>query len=99
MAFTDSLGYSMAETPPRSQGRIAAGYPLRKATKMVDLSGLTTEGRNPHTINLDVMTPLEVAEAMNQEDAQVAAAVGQVVPEVAQAITWEIGRASCRERV
>lgn len=96
MAFTNSLGYSMAETPPRSQGRIAAGYPLRKATKMVDLSGLTTEGRNPHTINLDVMTPLEVAEAMNQEDAQVAAAVGQVVPEVAQAITW--GRASLKAR-
>ena len=35
---------------------------------MVDLSRLTTEQRNPRTMNLDTMTPLQIAEAMNAED-------------------------------
>ena len=38
---------------------------------MLDLSKLTTESRNPDTIALDEMTPLEIARTMNQEDEKV----------------------------
>ncbi|MBM6683503.1 N-acetylmuramic acid 6-phosphate etherase [Collinsella intestinalis] len=55
---------------------------------MVDLSRLTTEQRNPRTMNLDTMTPLQIAEAMNAEDANAVAAVQRVLPQVATAIEW-----------
>lgn len=55
---------------------------------MVDLSRLTTETRNPDTMHLDEMSPLEIAEAMNAEDANVVKAVNAVLPQVATAITW-----------
>ena len=61
---------------------------------MVDLESLVTESPNPATSDLDTMSPLEVARAMNREDREVARAVGEVLDRVAQ-----IGRASCRERV
>lgn len=55
---------------------------------MVDLDKLTTEARNPRTTNLDQMTPLEIAKVMNAEDAKVAEAVGEVLPQIATAISW-----------
>lgn len=55
---------------------------------MIDLSKLTTEGRNPDTLDLDRMTPLGIAQAMNREDAKVAPAVEAVLPQVARAIEW-----------
>ena len=53
---------------------------------MVDLSRLTTEQRNPATIDLDQMSPLEIAAVMNQEDKKAVLAVQQVLPQVATAI-------------
>ncbi len=58
------------------------------ADTMVDLSGMTTEARNANTMSLDTMTPLEIAAAMNKEDAGVAEAVSKVLPQIADAITW-----------
>ena len=55
---------------------------------MLDLTALTTERRNPHTMNLDEMSPLEIAQTMNQEDEQAVLAVRKVLPEIATAITW-----------
>lgn len=55
---------------------------------MVDLSRLTTEDRNPATMNLDEMTPLEITAVMNQEDLKVVRAVKEVLPSVAQALSW-----------
>lgn len=55
---------------------------------MIDLSKLTTEMRNPNTMNLDQMTPLEFVQIMNEEDAKVIQAVKAVLPEVAEVITW-----------
>lgn len=55
---------------------------------VVDLSKLSTEARNPETMNLDQMTPLEIATAMNREDAKAVASVGEVLPQIAQAIEW-----------
>lgn len=54
----------------------------------VDLAGIETEARNPQTMGLDTMTPLEVAEAMNREDAAAIEAVRAVLPKVATAIEW-----------
>ncbi len=55
---------------------------------MVDLSQLATEQRNPQTMELDTFTPLQIAEAMNAEDAHAVEAVGRVLPQIAQAIRW-----------
>jgi N-acetylmuramic acid 6-phosphate etherase len=50
------------------------------------LSTLATEMANPATSDIDRMTPLEIAQAINAEDAKVALAVQKVLPEIAQAI-------------
>lgn len=55
---------------------------------MIDLTRLTTERRNPDTMNLDSMTPKEFVEVMNREDAKVIEAVNKVLPEVARVIEW-----------
>lgn len=55
---------------------------------MVDLSKLSTEKRNPRTMDLDKMSPLEIATAMNTDDYEVPKAVGLVLPKIATAITW-----------
>ena len=55
---------------------------------MIDLSNLTTEKRNPNTMNLDTMTPLEFVTVMNKEDGKVIEAVKEVLPQIAKVITW-----------
>ncbi len=55
---------------------------------MIDLGQLTTEERNPDTMTLDTMTPLEIAQAMNAEDARAVSSVTEVLPQVATAIEW-----------
>lgn len=55
---------------------------------MIDLSKLTTELRNPDTMNLDQMSPLEIASIMNHEDGNVVKAIKEILPSVSQAITW-----------
>ena len=55
---------------------------------MVDLSRLTTEQRNPATMDLDQMSPQEIAAVMHQEDKKAVLAVQQVLPQVATAIQW-----------
>lgn len=53
---------------------------------MVDLSKLTTEQRNPTTMNLDQMSALEIATTMNREDSNVVKGVQEVLPEIARTI-------------
>lgn len=55
---------------------------------MQDLAKLTTETRNKNTMNLDSMTPLEIATIMNKEDENAVKAVKGVLPEIATAIEW-----------
>lgn len=57
---------------------------------MLDLTTLTTESRNENTVNLDCMTPEELVKAMNREDAMVADAVKQVLPQIARTIRWAV---------
>lgn len=55
---------------------------------MIELSQLSTEQRNPNTTELDTFSALQIAKAMNHEDACAVQAVEQVLPQVATAITW-----------
>lgn len=55
---------------------------------MLDLTKLSTEARNPATMDLDQMTPLEIARVMNAEDAKAVASITGVLPQVATAIEW-----------
>jgi N-acetylmuramic acid 6-phosphate etherase len=50
------------------------------------LSVLNTEKVNPATAEIDRMRPLEIVQLINAEDAKVALAVKQVLPQVARAI-------------
>lgn len=54
----------------------------------MNLYKLTTEQRNPDTMNLDAMTSREIAAVMNHEDAKVPQAISQVLDDIAIAIDW-----------
>ena len=55
-------------------------------TQTRDVSGLATEQVNPATANIDRMSPLEIARIINDQDAKVALAVRETLPEIARAI-------------
>ena len=61
---------------------------------MLDLTKLATETRNPETTDLDKMSPLEIATAMNREDARAVASIEPELSKIAQAIDWGTGRAA-----
>lgn len=65
----------------------------------VNLSGMTTETRNQATMDLDVMSPLEVVTAMNREDAKVPLAIQPVLPQIAQTVEWAIAALEAGGRV
>ncbi|OOF86336.1 N-acetylmuramic acid 6-phosphate etherase [Rodentibacter ratti] len=50
------------------------------------LSTLITEQRNPHSMNIDQLSALEIVTLMNQEDRQVSRAIEAVLPQIAQAV-------------
>lgn len=50
------------------------------------LSHLVSEGRNPDTMDIDLLPSLEIVKRINQQDKQVPLAVEKVLPEVAQAV-------------
>ena len=54
----------------------------------INLSGMTTETRNPRTMQLDQMSELEIVTVMNEEDARVPLAIAKVLPQIAQAAAW-----------
>lgn len=56
----------------------------------LDLKKMTTETRNPNTMNLDIMTALEVVTAMNKEDANVPKAIEAILPQIAQVAEWAV---------
>lgn len=55
---------------------------------MIDLGVLTTEARNPNTMDLDQMTPQELVDVMNSEDCRVVAAVHEEREHIATAVAW-----------
>lgn len=56
----------------------------------LNLANMSTETRNPNTMLLDTMTPLEIVTAMNQEDARIAQVIQPELPHVAQCVAWGI---------
>jgi len=56
----------------------------------LNLKNMSTETRNQNTMNLDIMTPLEVVTVMNQEDAKVPEAIKPALSNIAQCVTWAI---------
>lgn len=53
---------------------------------MNKIESLSTEGRNPNSMNLDQVSTLEMVKIMNNEDAKVAAGIATVLPQIATAI-------------
>ena len=53
---------------------------------MTEYSKLTTEGFNEKTANIDKMSALEIAQAINEEDKKVAFAVEKALPQIAEGI-------------
>jgi N-acetylmuramic acid 6-phosphate etherase len=51
-----------------------------------ELQRLVSEGRNPRTMDIDLMSPLDIVTTMNSEDRSVAGAVAETLPQVAQAV-------------
>ncbi|MTI94770.1 MAG: N-acetylmuramic acid 6-phosphate etherase [Firmicutes bacterium] len=52
----------------------------------LDLSKMSTELRNSHTMDLDTMSIHDALKVMNEEDARVADAVGQALPQIERAV-------------
>lgn len=50
------------------------------------LNALSTESRNPRTLDLDMMSPIEIATIMNEEDHMVIEGVKAQLPNIAKAI-------------
>ncbi|MDP4536320.1 N-acetylmuramic acid 6-phosphate etherase [Alkalimonas collagenimarina] len=51
-----------------------------------ELEQLVSESRNPDTLNLDELEPLELLEKINAEDHRIAPAIQAVLPQVAEAV-------------
>jgi len=71
-------------TPPEREALAANERRWRRGLE--PLSVLDTEKVNPATTEIDRMSPLEIVQAINAEDAKVAQAVQQVLPDIARAI-------------
>lgn len=54
----------------------------------LNLAGLSTETRNPNTMELDRMMPLEIVTVMNREDARVPEAIRPALPNIARCVEW-----------
>lgn len=50
------------------------------------ISQLISEGRNPETMDIDLLPSLDIVKRLNRQDSQVPAAVKEVLPQVAQAV-------------
>lgn len=58
----------------------------------LSLASLTTEIRNPLTTDIDSAETLDLCKIINGQDAQVAAAVSDVLPTIAEAIDAIVDR-------
>lgn len=50
----------------------------------LNLNAMTTESRNPNTMDLDTMSALQIVTLMNQEDEKVPLAIRQCLPQIAR---------------
>jgi N-acetylmuramic acid 6-phosphate etherase len=59
---------------------------MAKSTLVAELEHLVSESRNPDTMQIDLMSTLQILAAMNAEDAIVPDAVKMVLPQIAAAV-------------
>lgn len=65
----------------------------------LDLSKFVTETRNPRSMELDTMSPLEICTLMNSEDENVIKGVREVLPEIASTVEMAIESYSSGHRI
>lgn len=65
---------------------IATGIFMTNDALIAALSHLVSEGRNPDTMDIDLLSSQEIVERLNQQDKQVPLAVEAVLPQIAQAV-------------
>lgn len=58
----------------------------KKNEEKIILEGLSTETRNPETMNLDEMTSLEIVKSMNIEDSKVPLVISKLLPEISKVV-------------
>lgn len=56
------------------------------ATLLEQLNKIVSEGRNPNTMDIDLLPTISILEKINQEDAGVADAVRKTIPHIAKAV-------------
>ncbi|HWQ77548.1 MAG TPA: N-acetylmuramic acid 6-phosphate etherase [Anaerovoracaceae bacterium] len=54
--------------------------------KKTDIIRLKTESRNHRTMDLDIMSPMEIIRVMNEEDRRVVDTIGEALPQIEKAI-------------
>ncbi len=59
---------------------------MARSTLIAELGNLVSEARNPETIQIDLMSTQDILAAMNAQDAKVAEAVKQVLPQITIAV-------------
>ena len=65
----------------------------------INFEQMATETRNPETMNLDRMTPLELITEMNREDALIPSAIQPHLEKIARVITYGIESVSSGRRI
>ena len=65
----------------------------------INFEKMATETRNPNTMNLDQMTPLEIVTVMNQEDALIPKAIEPHLNDIAQVVEWGVDSVSKGGRI
>lgn len=68
-------------------------------TLLQTLATLITEQRNPHSMEVDRLSALEIVTLMNTEDKQVPLAVERVLPQIAQAVEAVVKAFQCGARL
>ena len=61
-----------------------------KGVMILDLGQMVTESRDPDTMNLDQMNPLEIITVMNNEDRKIADAIQPWLPKISKIVEWAI---------
>lgn len=84
------LEYNVDEARNKSAGQPGSKKTYRKelSAMSLNLKNMSTETRNPNTMQLDTMTPLEIVTVMNSEDAKVPEAIRPALLQIAQCVTW-----------
>lgn len=77
---------------------MTAVAPDRRAL-MSELEQLVSEGRNPETMGIDLMSTPDILRTINREDHTVPAAVEKVIPEIARAVDAAVSAFNCGGRL